>query len=83
MRVRHLVNQDPGCLDVAQFVGVIPPGHSAEHSLSDDEVVYIIDGVGILHVGGEQRVIGPGSAMHLRHSPSRISRTQERGLCEY
>jgi quercetin dioxygenase-like cupin family protein len=83
MQVRHLVKQDAGCLDVTQFVGVIPPGRAPEHSNSDDEVVYIIDGVGILHLGGEQRVIGPGSAMHLRHSPSRISRTQERGLCEY
>jgi quercetin dioxygenase-like cupin family protein len=83
MQVRHVVNQDPGCLDVAQFVGVIPPGRSPEDSNSHEEIVYIIDGVGILHLGGEQRVIRPGSATHLRHSPSTVSRTQERGLCEY
>ena len=62
---RYLVNQEAGCLEVTQFVGVIPPGRSPEHSHSYDEIVYIIDGVGILHLGGEQRVIGPGSAMHL------------------
>jgi quercetin dioxygenase-like cupin family protein len=65
MQVRHLVNQDAGCLDVTQFVGVIPLGRAPEHNHSCDEVVYTIDGVGSLHLGGEQRVIGPGSAMHL------------------
>jgi quercetin dioxygenase-like cupin family protein len=83
MQVRHLVNQDAGCLDVTQFVGVIPPGRSPGHSLSCDEVVYMIDGVGILHLGGEQRVIGPGSVSTSRDSPSTVARTQERGLCEY
>src|SRR5262249_12604219 len=29
---RYLVNQDAGCLDVTQFVGVIPPGRAPEHS---------------------------------------------------
>lgn len=62
---RYLVNQDVGCLDVTQFVGVIPPGRAPTHSHSYDEIVYIIDGEGILHLGGQERVIGPGSAMHL------------------
>ena len=62
---RYLVNQDVGCLDVTQFVGVIPPGRAPTHSHSYDEIVYIIDGEGILHIGGRERAIGPGSAMHL------------------
>ncbi len=62
---RYLVNQDVGCLDVTQFVGLIPPGHAPAHSHSYDEIVYIIDGEGILHIGGQERAIGPGSAMHL------------------
>lgn len=62
---RYLVNQDVGCLDVTQFVGVIPPGRAPMHSHSYDEIVYIIDGEGILHFGGQERAIGPGSAMHL------------------
>jgi mannose-6-phosphate isomerase-like protein (cupin superfamily) len=62
---RYLVNQDVGCLDATQFVGVIPPGRSPAHSHSYDEIVYIIDGDGILHIGGLERAIGPGSAMHL------------------
>jgi quercetin dioxygenase-like cupin family protein len=62
---RYVVNQDVGCLDVTQSVGVIPPGRAPTHSHSYDEIVYIIDGEGILHLGGQERVIGPGSAMHL------------------
>lgn len=48
-----------------QFVGVTPPGRAPTHSHSYEEIVYIIDGEGILHLGGQERVIGPGSAMHL------------------
>jgi quercetin dioxygenase-like cupin family protein len=62
---RYLVNEDAGCFDVTQFVGVIPSGRSPEDSHSYEEIVSLIDGVGILRHGGEQRVIGPGSAMHL------------------
>ena len=61
----YLVNQDLGCLDVTQFLGEISPGRAPNHSHIYDEIVYIIDGEGILHLGGEERVIGPGSAMHL------------------
>jgi uncharacterized cupin superfamily protein len=35
-----------------------------------DEIVYIIDGEGMLHLGGQEKVIGPGSAMHLPRSSS-------------
>ena len=45
---RYLVNQDAGCLDVTQFVGVIPPGKAPEHSHTYDEVVYILEGTGTL-----------------------------------
>jgi mannose-6-phosphate isomerase-like protein (cupin superfamily) len=62
---RYLVNQDVGCLDVTQFVGVIPPGRAPMHSHFYDEIVYVIDGEGTLHLGGHETPIGPGSAMHL------------------
>ena len=61
----YLVNQDIGCLDVTQFLGVIAPGRAPNHSHSYDEIVYVIDGEGILHLGGQATVIGPGSAVHL------------------
>jgi mannose-6-phosphate isomerase-like protein (cupin superfamily) len=63
---RYLVNQDAGCLDVTQFVGVIPPGRAGMHSHTYDEVVYVLEGRGFLHLdGSESTPIGPGSCIHL------------------
>jgi mannose-6-phosphate isomerase-like protein (cupin superfamily) len=62
---RYLVNQDLGCRDVTQFVGLIPPGRAAMHSHTYDEVVYVVEGEGILHLGGASRPIAPGSCIHL------------------
>ena len=45
---RYLVNQDAGCVDVTQFVGVIPPGRAPDHSHTYDEVVYVLEGEGRL-----------------------------------
>ena len=62
---RFLVNEDAGCLDVTQFVGLIPPGRAAMHSHTYDEVVYVIEGEGVLHLGGRDTPLGPGSCIHL------------------
>jgi mannose-6-phosphate isomerase-like protein (cupin superfamily) len=62
---RFLVNEDAGCLDVTQFVGTIPPGRAPLHSHHYDEVVYVIEGEGVLHLGGDDTPIGPGSCIHL------------------
>jgi mannose-6-phosphate isomerase-like protein (cupin superfamily) len=62
---RYLVNQDAGCLDVTQFVGIIPPGRAGMHSHTYDEVVYVLQGEGLLHFDGrEPTPIGPGSCIH-------------------
>jgi mannose-6-phosphate isomerase-like protein (cupin superfamily) len=62
---RYLINQDAGCLDVTQFIGVIPPGRAPLHSHTYDEVVYVVDGEGILHLNGRQTPLQPGSCIHL------------------
>jgi len=62
---RFLVNDDAGCLDVTQFVGTIPPGRAPLHSHPYDEVVYVVEGEGVLHLGGRDTPIGPGSCIHL------------------
>ena len=62
---RYLVNQDAGCLDVTQFVGVIPPGRAPLHSHTYDEVVYVVEGEGVLHLGGRDTPLRPGSCIHL------------------
>jgi mannose-6-phosphate isomerase-like protein (cupin superfamily) len=62
---RFLVNEDAGCLDVTQFVGVIPPGRAPMHSHTYDEVIYVVEGEGVLHLGGRETPIGLGSCIHL------------------
>jgi mannose-6-phosphate isomerase-like protein (cupin superfamily) len=62
---RFLVNEDAGCLDVTQFVGTIPPGRAPMHSHTYDEVVYVVEGEGILHLGGRETPLRPGSCIHL------------------
>ena len=62
---RFLVNEDLGCLDVTQFVGTIPPGRAPLHSHHYDEVVYVVDGEGVLHLAGKNTPIGPGSCIYL------------------
>ena len=62
---RLLVAEDAGCRDVTQFVGIVEPCRAPDHSHPYDEVGYIVEGVGIAHVGGRQTAIGPGSCFHL------------------
>ena len=62
---RFLVDSDMGCADITQFVGIIPPGRAPTHSHTYDEVVYVIEGQGVLHLGGKETPIRAGSCMHL------------------
>jgi len=62
---RYLVNQEMGCLDVTQFVGVIPPGRAPDHSHTYDEVVYVLEGEGFYHIGEDHVPLAPGTCIHL------------------
>jgi mannose-6-phosphate isomerase-like protein (cupin superfamily) len=62
---RYLVNQDAGCLDATQFVGIVEPCRAPDHSHTYDEVGYIITGEGFAHIGGESIPLQPGSCFHL------------------
>jgi mannose-6-phosphate isomerase-like protein (cupin superfamily) len=62
---RFLVDREIGCADVTQFVGTIPPGRAPSHSHVYDEVVYVVEGEGLLHLGGAQTPIRQGSCIHL------------------
>jgi mannose-6-phosphate isomerase-like protein (cupin superfamily) len=62
---RLLVDEDAGCFDVTQFVGIVQPYRAPDHSHPYDEVGYIIEGEGIAHIAGKQTPIGPGSCFHL------------------
>ncbi len=62
---RYLVNQDAGCLDMTQFIGIVQPCRAPDHSHSYDEVGYIVEGEGVAHVGGKQVPLSAGSCFHL------------------
>jgi mannose-6-phosphate isomerase-like protein (cupin superfamily) len=62
---RYLVNQDAGCLDATQFVGIVEPCRAPDHSHTYDEVGYIVAGEGFAHIGGESVPLRPGSCFHL------------------
>jgi mannose-6-phosphate isomerase-like protein (cupin superfamily) len=62
---RYLVNEDLGCPDVTQFVGVIPPGRAPMHSHTYDEVIYVVEGDGVLHLDGVETPIAAGTCIHL------------------
>jgi mannose-6-phosphate isomerase-like protein (cupin superfamily) len=62
---RYLVNQDAGCMDATQFVGIVEPCRAPDHSHSYDEVGYIVEGTGFAHIGGESMPLRPGSCFHL------------------
>jgi mannose-6-phosphate isomerase-like protein (cupin superfamily) len=62
---RYLVTDEVGCKDLTQFFGVIAPGRAPEHSHVYDEVIYVLEGEGVLHTDGLDEPVEPGSCIHL------------------
>ena len=61
----YLVNEEAGCLDVTQFLGIVQPSKAPFHSHSYDEVGYVLAGVGFAHIGGRSTPLRAGSCFHL------------------
>jgi len=66
---RLLSTPDRGCASVTQFVGYIPVGRAPDHFHKYDEVVYVLEGTGALHINGETAPLTAGSSVHL---PARL-----------
>jgi quercetin dioxygenase-like cupin family protein len=62
---RLLATPERGCISATQFVGFIPVGRAPDHFHRYDEVVYVLQGEGALHIDGETAPLRPGSAVHL------------------
>jgi quercetin dioxygenase-like cupin family protein len=62
---RLLATPERGCPSVTQFVGFIPVGRAPDHFHKYDEVVYVLQGDGALHVDGESAPLRTGTAVHL------------------
>jgi mannose-6-phosphate isomerase-like protein (cupin superfamily) len=69
-----LATPETGCASVTQFVGYIPPSRAPDHYHLYDEVVYVLEGDGVLHIGGEDAPLRPGSCVHL---PARLVHSLE------
>jgi quercetin dioxygenase-like cupin family protein len=48
------------------FAGYIPPGKAPCHYHQYDEIVYVPEGPGCLHLGADRRELGAGAAFRLR-----------------
>ena len=64
-KFRVLFGPGRGCSVATQFVGEIPPGRAPDHSHPYDEVVLILSGDGVAHIGGVEHGLGPGTCLHL------------------
>jgi mannose-6-phosphate isomerase-like protein (cupin superfamily) len=64
------------CESATQFVGYIPPGRAPDHYHLYDEVVYVLEGTGALHIDGESTPLRPGSCIHL---PAKLVHSLENG----
>jgi len=62
---RYLVTDEVGCRDLTQFFGVIAPGRAPDHSHVYDEVIYVLEGQGMLHIDGEHEPVAAGTCIHL------------------
>ena len=62
---KYLVNQDAGCAEITQFVGIVQPSKAPFHSHTYDEVGYIVQGEGFAHIEGESIPLRAGSCFHL------------------
>ncbi|HWF83015.1 MAG TPA: cupin domain-containing protein [Streptosporangiaceae bacterium] len=62
---RVLFGPGRDCAVATQFVGEIPPGRAPDHSHPYDEVVLILAGQGIAHIGGVEHALTAGACAHL------------------
>ena len=51
--------------EVTQFIGGIPPGRAPDHFHLYEEVICILDGIGIMHAGATSTPIATGSCIFL------------------
>jgi mannose-6-phosphate isomerase-like protein (cupin superfamily) len=62
---RILLEPETGLSGATQFVGYIPMKRAPEHYHLYDEVIYVLQGQGVLHVADDHTPIGVSSCIHL------------------
>jgi mannose-6-phosphate isomerase-like protein (cupin superfamily) len=61
---RYLVHTDLGCRQVTQFAGWIPPSKAPFHYHTYEEVIFILEGSGMVHVDEEACEFDAGSSIY-------------------
>jgi quercetin dioxygenase-like cupin family protein len=62
---RIVADPSTGLRSATHFVGYIPTERAPEHFHTYDEVIYVLDGEGVLHAGGSERELAPGAGISL------------------
>jgi mannose-6-phosphate isomerase-like protein (cupin superfamily) len=62
---RIVADPSTGLQSATQFVGYIPTERAPEHFHVYDEVIYVIEGEGTLHTGGDRTAVAAGSCLEL------------------
>ena len=75
---RYLVNQDSGCRDATQFMGIVQPCRAPDHSHTYDELGYIVEGEGSPTSRATRSRSGPARPSTCRPSRCTASRTAGR-----
>ena len=62
---RILFDPSSGLRTATHFVGYIPTARAPDHFHTYDEVIYVLDGVGVMHAGDEEWPLAAGSSIQL------------------
>jgi mannose-6-phosphate isomerase-like protein (cupin superfamily) len=62
---RIVADPATGLRSATHFVGYIPPVRAPEHFHTYDEVIYVLDGEGVMHVDGADHPLATGSSIQL------------------
>ena len=65
---RIVADPRSGLHSATHFVGYIPTGAAPDHFHTYDEVIYVLDGEGVMHAGDSERPLSPGSCIELRRA---------------
>ena len=66
---RIVADPDTGLRSATHFVGYIPTARAPEHFHTYNEVIYVLDGEGVMHAEGNEFELRPGSCIQL---PARV-----------
>jgi quercetin dioxygenase-like cupin family protein len=62
---RVVADPESGLRSATHFVGYIPTARAPDHFHEYDEVIYVLEGEGAMHMNGETTALAPGSCIHL------------------